>query len=67
MKDGDSGPVRLLDASEAADEFGLSDHRLCFTSIRALPASAQDDARAKIFSALQRFVLPLDFVVTLCA
>lgn len=55
MKDGDAGPVRLLDAAEAADEFGLSDHRLTFTSMRALPANAQDDVRTRLVAALQRY------------
>ena len=55
MKDCEAGPVRLLDAAEAADEFGLTDHRLTFTSFRALPSASNDDALTKIFAALQRY------------
>lgn len=54
MKDGDAGPVRLLDADEAADELGLADHRLTFTSLRALPPGPPEEALLKISVALQR-------------
>lgn len=55
MRDGEAGPVRLLDAAEAADELGLADHRLTFTSYRALPPGAPEEALAKIYAALQRY------------
>lgn len=57
MKDGDAGPVRLLDADEAADELGLADHRLTFTSLRALPPGPPEEALLKITAALQRCAL----------